>query len=85
MPRDIFRILGRAWVVGRQLRISKLSDHASQRSAKQSHKNASKPDIVDLIPKAADESPKPAKKKKQKKATLHDELLAEATQVIENA
>ncbi len=27
MPRDIFRILGRAWVVGRQLRISKLSDH----------------------------------------------------------
>jgi ATP-dependent RNA helicase DeaD len=85
MPRDIFRILGRAWVVGRQLRISKLSDHASQRSAKQSNKNASKPDIVDPIPKAADESPKPAKKKKQKKATLHDELLAEATQVIENA
>jgi ATP-dependent RNA helicase DeaD len=31
MPREIFKVLGRAWVVGRQLRISKFSDHASQR------------------------------------------------------
>jgi ATP-dependent RNA helicase DeaD len=29
MPRDVFKVLGRAWVVGRQLRISKLSDHPS--------------------------------------------------------
>lgn len=26
MPREVFKILGRAWVVGRQLRISKVSD-----------------------------------------------------------
>ena len=29
MPREVFKVLGRAWVVGKQLRISKLSDHAS--------------------------------------------------------
>lgn len=29
MPREVFKTLGRAWVVGRQLRISKLSDHPS--------------------------------------------------------
>ena len=27
MPRDLFKVIGRAWVLGRQLRISKLSDH----------------------------------------------------------
>lgn len=27
MPRDVFKVIGRAWVLGRQLRISKLSDH----------------------------------------------------------
>ncbi|MEQ1828993.1 MAG: DEAD/DEAH box helicase [Pirellula sp.] len=31
MPREVFKVLGRAWVVGRQLRISKLSDHANHR------------------------------------------------------
>jgi ATP-dependent RNA helicase DeaD len=31
MPREVFKVLGRAWVVGRQLRISKLSDHPSVR------------------------------------------------------
>jgi ATP-dependent RNA helicase DeaD len=31
MPREVFKTLGRAWVVGRQLRISKLSDHPSVR------------------------------------------------------
>jgi ATP-dependent RNA helicase DeaD len=33
MPREVFKVLGRAWVVGRQLRISKLSDHPTERSA----------------------------------------------------
>jgi ATP-dependent RNA helicase DeaD len=34
MSRDVFKVIGRAWVLGRQLRISKLSDHPdfSQRS-----------------------------------------------------
>ncbi|XZE35548.1 DEAD/DEAH box helicase [Pirellulaceae bacterium SH501] len=32
MPRELFKILGRAWVVGRQLRISKLSDRQRVRS-----------------------------------------------------
>lgn len=32
MPRELFKILGRAWVVGRQLRISKLSDRGRGRS-----------------------------------------------------
>ena len=32
MPREVFKVLGRAWVVGRQLRISKLSDHPSVRT-----------------------------------------------------
>lgn len=27
MSRDVFKVIGRAWVLGRQLRISKLSDH----------------------------------------------------------
>jgi ATP-dependent RNA helicase DeaD len=31
MPRDVFKTLGRAWVVGRQLRISKWKDHARAR------------------------------------------------------
>jgi ATP-dependent RNA helicase DeaD len=31
MSRDVFKVLGRAWVVGRQLRISKWKDHASVR------------------------------------------------------
>lgn len=31
MPREVFKVLGRAWVVGRQLRISKLMDHPSER------------------------------------------------------
>jgi ATP-dependent RNA helicase DeaD len=29
MPRETFKIIGRAWVLGHQLRISKLSDHPS--------------------------------------------------------
>jgi hypothetical protein len=29
MSRDVFKVIGRAWVLGRQLRISKLSDHPS--------------------------------------------------------
>ncbi len=32
MPRELFKILGRAWVVGRQLRISKLSDRNRKRN-----------------------------------------------------
>jgi ATP-dependent RNA helicase DeaD len=31
MPRDVFKVLGRAWVVGRQLRISKWKDHPNTR------------------------------------------------------
>lgn len=31
MPRDVFKVLGRAWVVGRQLRISKWKDHPNAR------------------------------------------------------
>ncbi|MCU0719153.1 MAG: DEAD/DEAH box helicase [Pirellula sp.] len=31
MSRDVFKVLGRAWVVGRQLRISKWKDHPSAR------------------------------------------------------
>jgi ATP-dependent RNA helicase DeaD len=27
MSREVFKVIGRAWVLGRQLRISKLSDH----------------------------------------------------------
>ena len=105
MPRDIFRVLGRAWVVGRQLRISKLSDHPSQRPARATYKpvldqerptkdsrekaalrkEVRKPDSLVSKPEIAVDGPKPAKKKKVKKASLHDDLLAEATQLIENA
>jgi ATP-dependent RNA helicase DeaD len=31
MPREVFKTLGKAWVLGRQLRISKLMDHPSER------------------------------------------------------
>jgi ATP-dependent RNA helicase DeaD len=30
MPREVFKVLGRAWVVGRQLRISKVTDRPRQ-------------------------------------------------------
>jgi len=105
MPRDIFRVLGRAWVVGRQLRISKLSDHPSQRPARATYKpvldqerptkdsrekaalrkEVRKPDSLVSKPEIAVDGAKPTKKKKVKKASLHDDLLAEATQLIENA
>ena len=32
MPREVFKVLGRAWVVGRQLRISKLNENATART-----------------------------------------------------
>jgi ATP-dependent RNA helicase DeaD len=105
MPRDIFRVLGRAWVVGRQLRISKLSDHPSQRPSRATFKPAfdkerpakearerpaprkevRKAEKVDTKPDIADASVKPPKKKKLKKESLHNELLAEASMLIENA
>ncbi len=110
MPRDIFRVLGRAWVVGRQLRISKLSDHPSQRPSRATFKPAfdkerpakerpvkdarvesaprketRKPDKIGSQPEISVVSDKPAKKKKLKKASLHDDLLAEASVLIENA
>ena len=90
MPRDIFRILGRAWVVGRQLRISKLSDHPSERSAsterpsKPFRKSVSKSEKVEAKPDIAAAPAKPSKKKKLKKATLHQELSEEALLVIEH-
>ena len=33
MPRELFKTLGRAWVLGRQLRISKLKDHPNFRDS----------------------------------------------------
>ena len=42
MPREVFKVLGRAWVVGRQLRISKLSDHPSVRGDRGDRKRRSK-------------------------------------------
>jgi ATP-dependent RNA helicase DeaD len=42
MPREVFKVLGRAWVVGRQLRISKLSDHPSVRGDRTDRKRRSK-------------------------------------------
>jgi len=33
MPRELFKTLGRAWVLGRQLRISKLKDHPNFRES----------------------------------------------------
>ena len=99
MPRDIFRILGRAWVVGRQLRISKLSDHASERPAKPYRKDATRtepraartetraPEPESSVPQVetVGAASKPPKRKKLKKAALLQELSDEASQVIENA
>jgi len=96
MPRDIFRILGRAWVVGRQLRISKLSDHASERPSKPYRKETTrtetraprtetrKPDPETAMPPAetVGAAPKPPKRKKLKKAALLQELSDEASQVL---
>jgi len=42
MPRDIFRVLGRAWVMGKQLRISKLSDFYKSGPEKPKHKSKEK-------------------------------------------
>ena len=39
MPREVFKVLGRAWVVGRQLRISKLSENASARTTDRKRKS----------------------------------------------
>ncbi len=63
-----FKTLGRAWVVGRQLRISKLSDHPSQRDF--SAKETRKPKRAREQPIAAPESlaPKVKKPRKPKKA-----------------
>jgi ATP-dependent RNA helicase DeaD len=42
MPRDIFRVLGRAWVMGKQLRISKLSDFYKNGPEKPKYKTKEK-------------------------------------------
>jgi ATP-dependent RNA helicase DeaD len=42
MPRDIFRVLGRAWVMGKQLRISKLSDFHKNGPEKPKYKTKEK-------------------------------------------
>ena len=57
MPRDVFKVLGRAWVVGRQLRISKLKDHPSERGEsprerRRSRDHAPRPDAVEEIGRA---------------------------------
>ena len=39
MPREVFKVLGRAWVVGRQLRISKLSENVSARTTDRKRKS----------------------------------------------
>ena len=46
MPRDIFRVLGRAWVMGKQLRISKLSDFYKSGPEKPKYKSKEKPEKV---------------------------------------
>jgi ATP-dependent RNA helicase DeaD len=43
MPRDAFKVLGRAWVVGRQLRISKSTDHPPVRKAVRKPPKSRKP------------------------------------------
>ncbi|MDZ4849060.1 MAG: DEAD/DEAH box helicase [Pirellulaceae bacterium] len=84
MPRDIFRILGRAWVVGRQLRISKLSDHASNRPEKTFSKERAgvRKETRTPEPAAAIAEPKPPKKKKTKKDKLRNDLSQEAALVL---
>ena len=39
MPREVFKVLGRAWVVGRQLRISKLTENVSARTTDRKRKS----------------------------------------------
>ena len=39
MPREVFKVLGRAWVVGRQLRISKLTENATARTTDRKRKS----------------------------------------------
>jgi ATP-dependent RNA helicase DeaD len=88
MPRDVFKTLGRAWVVGRQLRISKLSDHPSQRDF--GSKDTRKPKRAREVPVATTEvaSPKVKKPRKPKKPKVVDpelqQIVDEATQLIEN-
>lgn len=88
MPRDVFKTLGRAWVVGRQLRISKLSDHPSQRefSSKDKRKTKRSSEVPVVTTEAA--SPKVKKPRKPKKPKVVDpelqQIVDEATQLIEN-
>lgn len=39
MPKEVFKVLGRAWVVGRQLRISKLSENVTARTTDRKRKS----------------------------------------------
>lgn len=84
MPRDIFKTLGRAWVVGRQLRISKLSDHPTQRDfpPKAPRPPKRKPET------AAEPTEKPAKAKKPRKPKVvdseHQIIVDEAAKLLEN-
>ena len=39
MPREVFKVLGRAWVVGRQLRISKLTENVTARATDRKRKS----------------------------------------------
>ncbi len=39
MPKEVFKVLGRAWVVGRQLRISKLSENATAKATDRKRKS----------------------------------------------
>jgi ATP-dependent RNA helicase DeaD len=71
MPREIFKTLGQAWVVGRQLRISKLSDFDRPRSKKRDRdgkpERDAKPDRA-TSKMTDDAKPRKAKKDKNKKA-----------------
>jgi ATP-dependent RNA helicase DeaD len=88
MPRDVFKTLGRAWVVGRQLRISKLSDHPTQREfiSKGTRKPKREPEMPVAAPAVS--APKVKKPRKPKKPKVADpelqEIVDEATQLIEN-
>ncbi len=59
MPRDIFKTLGQAWVVGRQLRISKLSDHPTQRDFQSKPPRPSKRRAETIAARRLKNPPKP--------------------------
>jgi hypothetical protein len=88
MPRDLFKTLGRAWVVGRQLRISKLSDHPTQRDSGSSEPRKPRREREAPVATPAVLAPKVKKPRKPKKPKVVDpelqQIVDEATQLIEN-